>query len=42
MIEIYWQDLTSEKQKEILEKLGDDGNWDVFPIAQIPEDEDEV
>jgi hypothetical protein len=42
MIEIYWQDLTSGKQEEILEKLGENGNWDVFPIVQIPEDEDEV
>ena len=42
MIEIYWQDLTTEKQKEILEKLGDNGNWDVIPIVQIPESEYET
>lgn len=34
-IEIYWDDLTKEKQEEILELLGDNGNYDVFPIAII-------
>ena len=32
-IEIYWQDLTEAKQDEILQVFGDNGNWDVFPIA---------
>ena len=39
MIHIYWKDLTKEKQDEILEKLGDNGNWDVIPIVEIPENE---
>ena len=40
-IEIYWDDLTSEKQQEILEALdGEDGNYDVFPIVTL-EFEDE-
>ena len=34
-IEIYWDDLTESKQKEILDALGDNGNYDVFPIATI-------
>ena len=32
-IEIYWQDLTKAKQDEILQVFGDNGNWDVLPIA---------
>ena len=32
-IEFYWQDLTSEKQNEILELLGDNCNWDTFPFC---------
>lgn len=40
-IEIYWNDLTAEKQKEILELLGDNGNWDVFPIATLDIEADE-
>lgn len=35
-IEIYWNDLTDKKQKEILEVTGgDNGNWNVFPIATL-------
>ncbi len=41
MIYIYWDDLTKAKQDEILKAFGDNGNFDVFPIATIPEDCDE-
>lgn len=35
-IEIYWNDLTPEKQQEIFEALGgEDGNYDVFPIVTL-------
>lgn len=34
-VEIYWKDLTEAKQREILELLGDNGNYDIFPIAVI-------
>lgn len=35
-VEIYWNDLTSEKQQELFEALGgEDGNYDVFPIATL-------
>lgn len=34
-IEIYWQDLTPAKQSEILQLFGENGNWDVFPIATV-------
>ena len=34
-IAIYWDDLTPKKQQEILEELGDNGNWDVIPMATI-------
>lgn len=36
VIEIYWDDLTVEKQREILDAFGDNCNYDVFPIAEIP------
>lgn len=39
-IEIYWDDLTEEKKKEIIEEAGDNGNYDVFPIATIEVDEE--
>ena len=35
-VEIYWNDLTPEKQQEILEALGgEDENYDVFPIVTL-------
>ena len=34
-IQIFWDDLTQSKQREILAALGDNGNYDVFPIAEI-------
>ena len=40
MIEIYWQDLTPTKQAEILEKLGENCNWDFIPIAIIETEEE--
>ena len=33
-IEIYWNDLTEKKQKEIVDII-DDGNYDIYPIAII-------
>jgi hypothetical protein len=39
-IEIYWNDLTREKQQELLNALGDNGNYDVFPIATIEVEND--
>lgn len=34
-IEFYWDDLTPEKQAEILRLLGDNGNWDVIPFCTL-------
>ena len=35
MIKIYFNDLTTKKQQEIVEALGDNGNYDTIPIAVI-------
>lgn len=40
MIEIYWDDLTPAKRAEILEKLGENGNLDVIPLAVIEVEEE--
>ena len=42
-IGIYWQDLTPAKQSEILQAFGENGNYDVFPIAtlDVPEEDEE-
>lgn len=34
--EIYWDNLNERTQKELLELMGDNGNFDVSPIAEIP------
>jgi len=39
-IEFYWNDLTEKKQKEIIELIGDNNNWDVFPITTLDIEED--
>lgn len=36
MIQIFWDDLTKAKQDEILAAFGDNCNFDVVPIAEIP------
>ena len=41
MIEIYFNDLVKSKQDEIIEILGDNGNYDVIPIAKIPTEDDD-
>ena len=41
-IEIYFDDLTEEKQKEILDTLGDNGNYDLVPLASLEYEESEV
>ena len=35
-IQIFWKDLTAEKQHEIMDTFGDNCNYDVFPIVEIP------
>ena len=40
-ISFYWDDLTPEKQAEILEKLGDNQNWDVSPFCTLEIENDD-
>lgn len=35
-IELYWSDLCIETQIELDKLLGGNGNYDVFPIVEIP------
>lgn len=45
-IEIYWNDLTEKAQADIREALhmepDDNGNWDVFPMATLMVEDEEV
>jgi hypothetical protein len=40
-LEIYLCDLKEEVQEEVIQYLGDNGNYDVYPIAVIMKGEDE-
>ena len=43
-IEIYFDDLKPEAQKELLDRLGttpEDENWDVFPVAVFVREEND-
>lgn len=42
IFEILWSDLTPDKQNEIFKALGDNGNYDVFPLATIIIGEEET
>lgn len=43
VVEIYWSDLTEEAQKQFLEYSGgDNGNYDVYPIATIEYEHDDL
>lgn len=41
-IDFYWDDLTKEKQNEILELLGENCNWDSFPFYTLEIEEDDI
>lgn len=41
VISIFWSDLTSAKQAEILATFGENCNYDVFPIVEIPISEED-
>lgn len=34
-INIFWDDLTTEKQLEILAAFGDNGNYDIIPLCTL-------
>lgn len=34
-IQLYWDDLSSDAKERLLELLGDNGNYDVFPLAEL-------
>ena len=34
-VDLFWDDLSAEAQAELLKLIGDNGNYDVFPLASI-------
>lgn len=41
-LQFYWNDLTLEKQKQILSLLGDNQNWDIIPFCTIDLGDDSI
>lgn len=39
-IEIFWRDLTVEKQNEIEKAVGNDHNYDTFPLMTLEFDKE--
>ena len=35
VIQLYWDDLSASAKERLLELLGDNGNYDVFPLAEL-------
>ena len=35
-LNFYWEDLTEEAQKAVIEALGHNGCFDIYPIGTIP------
>ena len=35
VIQLFWDDLSSSAKERLLELLGDNGNYDVFPLAEL-------
>ena len=43
IFEIYWDDLTQECQERLYDFLGgSNGNYDLFPVAELEEEEEET
>lgn len=41
-IALFWGDLSAAVQEELLKLLGNNGNYDVFPIAEIVYEKEEI
>ena len=35
VVQLYWDDLSAEAKERLLELLGENGNYDVFPLAEL-------
>ena len=41
VVQLFWDDLSSSAKERLLELLGDNGNFDVFPLAELVFENDE-
>ena len=41
-VQLYWDDLSPSAKERLLELLGENGNYDVFPLAELVFENDET
>ena len=42
VVQLFWDDLSAEAKERLLELLGDNGNYDVFPLTELVFENDEI
>ena len=42
VVQLYWDDLSAEAKERLLELLGENGNYDVFPLTELVFENDEI
>ena len=42
VVQLYWDDLSVEAKERLLELLGENGNYDVFPLTELVFENDEI
>ena len=42
VVQLYWDDLSVEAKERLLELLGENENYDVFPLAELVFENDET
>ena len=42
VIQLFWDDLSSSAKERLLELFGENGNYDVFPLAELVFENDEI
>jgi len=42
VVQLYWDDLSAEAKERLLELFGENGNYDVFPLAELVFENDET
>ena len=42
VVQLFWDDLSSSAKERLLELLGENGNYDMFPLAALVFENDEI
>ena len=42
VVQLYWDDLSPSAKERLLDVLGENGNYDMFPLAELVFENDEI